>query len=217
MALRSRNPNRGAMATMRRIKLTKGYFALVDNKYYERVIAAGPWQALETHGKVYAYHKSRQGRSMLMHRFILGVLDLPKIKIDHKDGCGLNNRRNNLRKSTHAQNQQNQKLSKANTSGYKGVCWDGHAGKWKASVSVGGHSKHLGLFSTAKKAALAYDTAACAFQKEYIYARSVRPMATDMTQDYRLAVDDEDFVESEPWWEEEEEEQDFIEDTEEYQ
>ena len=44
-------------------------------------------------------------------------------------------------------------------------------------------------------------------------------MATDMNHDYRLATDDEDFVESEsePWWEEEEEEQDFIEDTEEDQ
>lgn len=38
-------------------------------------------------------------------------------------------------------------------------------------------------------------------------------MAVDTNYNYTLATDDEDFVESEPWWEEEEELQDLEEDT----
>jgi hypothetical protein len=40
-------------------------------------------------------------------------------------------------------------------------------------------------------------------------------MAIDTNYNYRLATDDEDFAESEPWWEEEDD-RDLIDDTDDY-
>lgn len=155
---------------MRRIKLTKGYFALVDNEDYERVMAAGPWHAFvgRKHGKiinVYAVHSKREdGQSVTyrMHRFIKRVYT-PLIEIDHKDHNGLNNQKHNLRRATGTQNKRNVRRYSSNTSGYKGVSAHRNLSmsvQWKAQVRCDGIVHYLGLFPTAKQAALAYDAKA---------------------------------------------------------
>lgn len=155
---------------MRRIKLTKGYVALVDNEDYERVMAAGPWHAFvdQRQGKtvnVYAVHSEREnGQSVTyrMHRFIMRVYS-PLVDIDHKDHSGLNNQKYNLRRATGAQNCRNVRLYSSNTSGYKGVSAHKTVTKpvqWKAQIRFNLKHIYLGLFPTAKQAALAYDTKA---------------------------------------------------------
>lgn len=69
-----------------------------------------------------------------------------KNEIDHRDDNGLNNRIDNLRRATHAQNGHNVGLRRNNKSGVKGVHWDAQRGRWFASITIEGKSKALGRF-----------------------------------------------------------------------
>jgi hypothetical protein len=159
---------------MRRVKLTQGYYALVDDEDYQRVMAAGPWHAHVHKNSVYAAHtgpRIRQKQKVLqLHTLILNVHH--SIRVDHKDGDGLNNQKENLRVATRAQNAANQRLRSDSTSKYKGV-YEKKIGKnrkrWKAYIRVQGKHVHLGCFATAKQAALAYDAAAVVMFGEFAY------------------------------------------------
>ena len=75
--------------------------------------------------------------------------------IDHINGDGLDNRRENLREATRAQNMRNLRLRSDNTSQYKGVRRLGdHI--WQARVN----GQTVGYFDTALDASFAYDKAA---------------------------------------------------------
>ena len=163
---------------MRKIKLTKGYYALVDNKDYARVSQYrwcvcvdkrkdGSVKNVYAVRKVYK-HGDRKGKHQSMHRLVLELTD-PHVKADHKDGNGLNNRRLNLRKANSGNNAHNQRLHSNNTSGYKGVSWLSAHNAWRAMIRCNRVDKHLGYFSTAKKAALAYDAKARELFGEFAY------------------------------------------------
>lgn len=77
--------------------------------------------------------------------FIMHYGYLPK-EIDHIDENKPNNRIENLRACTHAQNQQNSKKPRHNTSGVKGVYWDRQHKFWTAYLSIDGKMKVLGCF-----------------------------------------------------------------------
>lgn len=70
-------------------------------------------------------------RQIFMHRLIIKSSSI----VDHKDGNGLNNRRNNLREATRAQNASNREKTKNNTSGFKGVSWSLSAKKWVVQIT----------------------------------------------------------------------------------
>lgn len=149
---------------MKKVKLTKGYVALVDDEDYQRIVNAGPWRALVKPRTVYAVRYLRLApwtyTTQKLHRFILGVTN-PKIQVDHNpDPSGLNCQRHNLRKASNRQNGRSAGLSKANTSGFKGVSWSKVGKKWQAHIMLRGKSTGLGLYTTAKKAAQAYDESA---------------------------------------------------------
>ena len=78
--------------------------------------------------------------------------------VDHKDCNGLNNRIDNLRLATHAQNCMNRRTRKDNTSGLKGVSWNGFT--WSAQIRVNGKNKVLGRYRSKGMAAVAYAKAA---------------------------------------------------------
>jgi hypothetical protein len=144
---------------MKKIPLTRGYVAEVDDADYDKVMAAGPWTALITPNTVYAW-RHRGGKSQLMHRFLLGLTDR-RIQFDHCDLDGLNNQRWNLRACTLSQNMANSpKRRGAYTSTYKGVYWHKAAGKWGAGIRVNGKTRYLGLFTDEAAAAAAYRAAA---------------------------------------------------------
>ena len=66
--------------------------------------------------------------------------------IDHINGNGMDNRIENLRPATEAQNSYNRATSKNNTSGHKGICKKRHG--WIAQIWYSGKYKHLGTFQS---------------------------------------------------------------------
>jgi hypothetical protein len=96
-------------------------------------------------------------RNYLAHRIVWLMLfgELPE-SIDHKDGNGLNNREDNLRKATKAENQWNRGKARTNTTGYKNVVFIEYEGKlgWAYAVQMRVEKKRVTkLFSRAKFAA----------------------------------------------------------------
>jgi hypothetical protein len=89
-----------------------------------------------------------------MHRVILGCPDI--LSVDHKDGDGLNNRRENLRLATQSQNMHNQRINRANKTGFKGVSLHKVSGKWIAQIGLKGKTNYLGLFASPEEAHAAY-------------------------------------------------------------
>lgn len=78
----------------------------------------------------------------------------PRSYIDHIDGNPSNDSWSNLREATHQQNLWNSKISKRNTSGFKGVYRDGR--RWRAMILTDGRLKHLGSFPSPESANAAY-------------------------------------------------------------
>lgn len=94
----------------------------------------------------------------LSHRVALAMStgSEPPDEVDHINGNPRDNRLENLRVGTHAENGQNLKLAKNNTSGYMGVWFHKLRRKWAATIHAGGRKYHLGLFPTPELAHEAY-------------------------------------------------------------
>jgi hypothetical protein len=147
---------------MKRIPLTRGQYALVDDADYDYLMQ-WKWHILVGSSTYYAKRCS----AIRMHRVIL---DAPKDQhVDHRDGNGLNNQRYNLRLCTRAQNAQNRKLRRDSKSGFKGVRWVPGRNKWRADIKVKGKSIYLGYFTCVVKAAKAYDEAAIKYFGEFAW------------------------------------------------
>ena len=102
-----------------------------------------------------------------MHRIILNA---PKgTMVDHINGNGLDNRKENLRLCTTRENNANQKKNRNNSSGYKGVAKASNCSKWRAYIRVDGVQRHLGNHNTPEEAARAYDAAAKKHFGEYAH------------------------------------------------
>jgi hypothetical protein len=146
--------------------LSKGYVALVDDEDAERVAAVMPWHSSNCDGKVYARHsyvdQFDRPRSIALHTFLTGWS-----LVDHVNGDGLDNRRENLRPATPSQNNANRRRSSVNSTGFKGVSLYKRTGRFRAYLGIGGTIRHLGYFATADEAARVYDAAAVEVFGEY--------------------------------------------------
>lgn len=100
------------------------------------------------------------------HRLIYMMINgtMPKI-VDHIDGNPSNNRIENLRCATHAENTWNSKRAKNNSSGFKGV--QKHKDKWVAIVIFHGKRHRLGVFKDAIEAAKAVSLARIELHGEF--------------------------------------------------
>lgn len=109
-------------------------------------------------------------RSYAAHKlvFLYHYGYIPK-EIDHINQIKTDNRIENLRPCTRSQNTGNVGLRSTNTSGYRGIWFAKHCGKWRASIKKKGKSTHLGYFNTREEAAEAYDTAAKDYFGEFAY------------------------------------------------
>ncbi|MBU8739743.1 hypothetical protein [Bacillus licheniformis] len=90
-------------------------------------------------------------RKVRLHRWIMGVDD-SKVQVDHILQDTLDNCRWALRVVTAAQNSQNRGVPSNNTSGQRGVYWNGRLNKWEARIDVNKKTKYLGYFRNKKDA-----------------------------------------------------------------
>lgn len=68
--------------------------------------------------------------------FLYMTGEWPPVWVDHRDGDRANDAWENLRAATASQNIANSRLSKANTSGFKGVYWCKMRQMWRATITV---------------------------------------------------------------------------------
>ena len=111
---------------MKEIPLTQGQVALVDDEDFERVNAF-KWHA-SWNPRAQSFYARRTRvvsdgwQTILMHRFIL---DTPNyLETDHINHNTLDNRRENLRNCTRAQNKINKRVYSNNKLGIKGISMD---------------------------------------------------------------------------------------------
>lgn len=122
---------------------------------------------ISTSGTVYAMSGYRvpgnykKFRTVMMHRIIMNAA--PGIEVDHRDGNGLDNRKENLRLVTGEMNLRAFRRKRPNsTSKYMGVSFSKNGWEVKCSYRKDGilHKVHVGRFKTEAAAALAYNMAA---------------------------------------------------------
>ncbi len=151
---------------MKRILLTQGKFAIVDDEDYEK-LSQYRWYLLniKKYNLRYAYRsvmKKGKVSVFLMHREILGLKKGDGIKTDHRNHNGLDNRRINIRPCTHSQNIWNQR-KKA-----KGYCWCKARKKWVSRIRHNGKRIDLGGYKKEKDAGIAYQEALTKLRGSYL-------------------------------------------------
>jgi hypothetical protein len=87
--------------------------------------------------------------------------------VDHIDGNPSNNRIENLRPATQAQNQQNKPKTANNNSGIKGVSWHRQTKKWKGTIFANGTPHHIGYWSDLEEARATMVQARLKYHKEF--------------------------------------------------
>lgn len=88
-----------------------------------------------------------KNRTIAVHRlvFLMQHGYLPAV-IDHINGNRSDNRIENLRSCTKAENSRNQRLRSTNTSGIKNVRWYKAHSTWQVSMRIDGKEKHFGYY-----------------------------------------------------------------------
>ena len=150
------------------IQLTQGKVAIVDDEDYD-YLNQFKWYANNLNGKFYAVRNERINKKyaggLLMHRVIMNPIK--GFVVDHINGITLDNRKDNLRNCTHADNIKNQKLSISNKTGFRGVSWHKNKKVFESRIKSNNISYHLGTFNNAIDAAKIYNDAAIKFHGEF--------------------------------------------------
>ncbi|MBA7712065.1 hypothetical protein ES703_121034 [subsurface metagenome] len=157
---------------MREIILTQGKVAIVDDEDFE-YLSQFKWHAVIVGHNWYANRgiKTLDGyKNQRMQWDILGK------NTDHKNGDGLDNRRDNLRICTKAQNNRNQRRVPTELTPYKGAKRKIYRYRimWEAQIKVNARPVYLGLFGEPEEAALAYNWAALNYFGEFAALNKIR-------------------------------------------
>jgi hypothetical protein len=138
------------------VTLTQGCESIIDAADAE-FVGRWNWCVIVDGPRRYAISGSaafKEIKASRLHRAILGVTGSEIV--DHIDGNGLNNRRQNLRIVSPSENAQNARARKGTESGYKGVFFHKKNNNWRAQIMANGKRYSLGLFNTPEEAHAAY-------------------------------------------------------------
>lgn len=118
-------------------------------------------------GRVWAFTPggAKARKRIYLHRLILAS-SCQGLFVDHKNHDPLDNRRENLRACTHAENARNSRTRRHSSTGLTGVTVQRN-GEFRARICAGGKRIDLGSFSTPTEAALARDYAASNLHGEF--------------------------------------------------
>lgn len=149
------------------LDLPNGFKTIIDDDDYG-MVRMYKWQCRQSKGLKYVgrgQYIDGKVRQFSLHR---QITECPKgMVVDHVNGDGLDNRRENLRICTQLGNNGNQRLKSNNSTGYKGVSLHKMTGRFQASITKDGKATYLGLFDSVIDAAMAYDAAANEYFKDY--------------------------------------------------
>ena len=168
---------------MKKVPLTQGKFALVDDEDYDRVMLhkwmyRKPTKRSPSH---YAFRTPtlvtddgvKKQINESMHRFIMNVSSKSwtEVVVDHINMDGLDNRKCNLRLCDRFENLWNNRRSPGK-SGYIGVRKEKN--KYMARISISGKAMYLGLYDTKEEAAKAFNKAAKRLRGEFAKLNNVQ-------------------------------------------
>lgn len=146
------------------VPVKNGQHAIIDEKNFED-LAKYKWHLSANGYCVRTQKKTKtQPKTVYMHRQIMSY---PPSPVDHRDHDKTDNREVNLRICSNADNCRNNRLSKRNTSGYKGVTWHKKGKKWNAEIIYFYKKIFLGLHTSKIEAAKAYNEAATRLYGEF--------------------------------------------------
>lgn len=91
----------------------------------------------------------------------------PSDQIDHIDRDFANNAFSNLREASNAENCQNRRVRRDNTSGVTGVMWVERLGKFTVAVGANGKRRHIGVYAAFDDAVEARNRAAADAHGEF--------------------------------------------------
>jgi hypothetical protein len=132
----------------------KSHHLLIDESDFNLLIKYDWKIQTDPRGTQYLVRRYK-GKKIYFHREVLEAKE--DELIDHKDRNGLNNRRDNLRRSSKSLNLHNTP-SRSSTE-YKGVYWDKHRKLFKCHLTYKGITVNLGRHTSAEVAATHYDMA----------------------------------------------------------
>lgn len=149
-----------------------GLIAIVDD--IDGDLADLKWNPFVRENTNYAKRHARfRENPVSLHRVVLERVLQRSLaegeQVDHVNNNGLDNRRENLRLATSAQNGLNKRISRRNTSGYKGVSWEKRPQKWQAYITHNRKMMSLGKFDDILDAARAYNAAAMKLYGEFAW------------------------------------------------
>ena len=115
---------------------------------------------------------------ILQHRLICNVHTIKRkeksVDVDHMNHKKNDNRKKNLRVTSHKNNNKNCVLAKNNSSGVTGVSWYKRYSKWEANIMIDGKKKYLGRFTDFDEAVKARKKAEEKYFGEYSYDNSMK-------------------------------------------
>lgn len=149
---------------MATIKTKNGDIILIDDEDFD-VLSKIKWHLTKEGYAVTTLPRRHGHKPLCLHRVVMTPPD--GLVVDHINGNPLDNRKENLRICTRAENNRNQKKSIKNSSGLKGVSWDKHRGKWSSKICVNEKRITLGRFDSKEDAYAAYCEAANKLHQEF--------------------------------------------------
>lgn len=156
--------------TSKEIELTNGMKVIVDDEDYD-YLSNYNWRCIKNGKTYYAIFGRRiNGKysNVWMHRMIMDAKDR-KDEVNHINHNGLDNRRENLRTTTHNKVIVQSRVSNNKPTKHKGISYYKPTNKWRARITINGKTTYLGYYTNEIEAANAYEKKAIEIYGEYAH------------------------------------------------